>query len=66
MCEPQAGSLTDMPALPPDNSAPTTATFIQNVLDGLQAVPAPLAQQVAVLCRLAEQMGTPTQAPSMP
>jgi hypothetical protein len=55
-----------MPALPPDNSAPTTATFIQNVLDGLQAVPAPLAQQVAVLCRLAEQMGTPTQAPSMP
>jgi hypothetical protein len=66
MCEQRAGSLTDMPALPQDNSAQATATFIQSVLDGQQPVPSPLAQQVSVLCRLAEQMGAKPQAPSMP
>ena len=66
MCEQQAGSLTDMPALPQDNSALATATFIQSVLNGQQPVPLPLAQQVSVLCRLAEQMGATTQSPSMP
>jgi anthranilate phosphoribosyltransferase len=66
MCEQQAGSLTDMPALPQDNSAQATATFIQSVLNGQQPVPSPLAQQVSVLCRLAEQMGTPSTVPSLP
>ena len=66
MCEQQAGSLTDMPALPQDNSAQATATFIQSVLNGQQPVPSPLAQQVQVLCRLAEQMGAPSTVPSLP
>jgi len=66
MCEQQAGSLTDMPTLPQDNSAQATAVFIQSVLDGQHPVPSPLAQQVAVLCRLAAQMGATTQAPPLP
>jgi anthranilate phosphoribosyltransferase len=66
MCEPQAGSLTDMPALPQDNSAQATALFIQSVLIGEQPVPSPLAQQVSVLCRLAEHMGATPQAPHTP
>jgi anthranilate phosphoribosyltransferase len=66
MCEPQIGSLTDMPALPQDNSAQATAAFIQSVLDGQQPVPSPLAQQVSVLCRLAEHMGAPSTVPSLP
>ena len=66
MYEQQVGSLTDIPALPQNNSAQATATFIQSVLDGPQPVPSPLAQQVQVLCRLAEQMGAPSTVPSLP
>ena len=66
MCEQQAGSLTNMPALPLGNSAQATASFIQGVLDGQHPVPSPLAQQVSVLCRLAEQMGAPSTVPSLP
>jgi anthranilate phosphoribosyltransferase len=66
LCEQQAGSLADMPALPQDNSAQATALFIQSVLIGEQPVPSPLAQQVSVLCRLAEHMGATPQAPHMP
>ena len=66
MCEQQAGSLTDLPALPVDNSALATAAFIQSVLDGQSPTPAPLAQQVSVLCRLAKQMGAPSTPLSLP
>ena len=66
MCEQQAGSLTDMPTLPQDNSAQATAAYIHSVLNGQSPIPSPLAQQVSVLCRLAEQMGNPPQAPHMP
>ena len=66
MCEQQAGSLTDLPALPVDNSALATAAFIQSVLAGQSPVPAPLVQQVFVLCRLAEQMGVPSTTHSLP
>jgi anthranilate phosphoribosyltransferase len=66
MCEQQAGSLTDLPALPVDNSALATAAFIQSALDGQSPVPAPLVQQVSVLCRLAEQMGAPSTTHSLP
>jgi anthranilate phosphoribosyltransferase len=66
MCEQQAGSLTDMPALPQDNSAQATAMLIQSVLDGQHPVPAPLAKQVSVLCRLAQQIGATIQAPPLP
>ena len=66
MCEQQAGSLSDLPALPVDNSALATAAYIQSVLAGQSPVPAPLAQQVSVLCRLAEQMGATSTTPSLP
>jgi anthranilate phosphoribosyltransferase len=66
MCEQQAGSLTVMPALPQDNSAQATAMLIQSVLDGQHPVPAPLAKQVSVLCRLAQQIGATIQAPPLP
>jgi anthranilate phosphoribosyltransferase len=66
MCEQQSGSLTDLPALPVDNSAQATAAFIQSVLDGQSPTPAPLAQQVSVLCRLAKQMGAPSTPFSLP
>lgn len=66
MCEQQAGSLTDLPTLPEDNSAKATALFIQSALDGQSPIPGPLTQQVSALCRLAEQMGTPSARPSLP
>jgi len=52
--------------LPMDNSALATAAFIQSALDGQIPVPAPLAQQVSVLCRLAQHMGATSTAPSLP
>jgi anthranilate phosphoribosyltransferase len=66
MCEQQAGSLTDMPTLPQDNSAQATAAYIHRVLNGQSPIPSPLAQQVSVLCRLAAQMNVTTQAPPLP
>jgi hypothetical protein len=55
-----------MPTLPQDNSAQTTAAYIHSVLNGQSPVPAPLAQQVMVLCRLAEQIGAQSKALSSP
>lgn len=47
----QQGSLTRLPDLPKDISAAATATYIRDVLDGRQPVPAPIALQVAHIQR---------------
>ena len=49
----QTGSLTELPTLPLDNSALTTAKYIEDVLKGHLPVPPPIAHQVALLCHLA-------------
>ncbi len=50
--EHQAGALTSLPDLPPCD-APSTAGYIQAVLDGAAPVPLPIALQVAQIVRLA-------------
>jgi anthranilate phosphoribosyltransferase len=50
----QPGSLATVPGLPtPD--ADSTARWIQSVLEGREAVPAPIAAQVAHIVRLSEK-----------
>jgi anthranilate phosphoribosyltransferase len=55
--EAQEGSLARLPDLPtPD--APSTASWIQAVLGGLQPVPPPIATQVAHIVQLCRQKRT--------
>jgi anthranilate phosphoribosyltransferase len=55
----QAGSLTTLPELPHAIDAQSTATYIRKVMDGSQPVPAPIAQQVAHIVRLAQRVANP-------
>ena len=54
--EHQAGTLTNLPELPPCD-AQSTARYIQSVLDGALPVPHPIALQVEQIVRLAEVAG---------
>ena len=54
----QAGPLAALPSLPTAIDAAHTAARIRSVLDGAQPVPAPIAQQVEHILRLAAQMTT--------
>jgi anthranilate phosphoribosyltransferase len=54
--EAQAGTLKDLPDLPKTTDAATTATYIQSVLGGQQAVPASIAMQVEHILRLVKQL----------
>jgi anthranilate phosphoribosyltransferase len=51
--EPQTGTLTELPELPSAIDAESTAAYIQDVLSGKQAIPTPIAQQVAHIVQLA-------------
>jgi anthranilate phosphoribosyltransferase len=46
LCDTQEGSLATLPDLPKTCDAPTTAAYIEEVLQGSQPVPAPIAAQV--------------------
>lgn len=48
----QAGPLTSLPDLPTTTDAASTANYIGRVLSGAQAVPAPIALQVAHILRM--------------
>jgi anthranilate phosphoribosyltransferase len=48
----QAGSLTELPELPSAIDAASTAAYIGAVLAGSQAIPAPIAHQVAHILQL--------------
>jgi anthranilate phosphoribosyltransferase len=52
----QAGSLDNLPQLPATTEAGPTARYIEAVLSGAQALPAPIAQQVAHIVQLHEQL----------
>lgn len=56
--EAQGGPLAALPSLPTAIDAAHTAAWIRSVLDGAQPVPAPIAQQVEHILRLAAQMTT--------
>ncbi|MGE4243199.1 DNA-binding protein YbiB [Ramlibacter sp.] len=51
--EGQRGTLTDLPDLPKDTAAASTAAYIRDVLAGRQPVPSSLALQVEHILRLA-------------
>jgi anthranilate phosphoribosyltransferase len=52
----QGGSLSTLPDIPASTDAELTAQYIRQVLGGEQAVPAPIAQQVATVVKLAQQL----------
>jgi anthranilate phosphoribosyltransferase len=52
----QSGSLSSLPALPAGIDALGTADYIRAVMDGVQPVPAPIAQQVIEISRLISRM----------
>jgi anthranilate phosphoribosyltransferase len=52
----QGGSLSTLPDIPTSTDAEITAKYIRQVLCGEQPVPAPIAQQVATIVKLAKQL----------
>jgi hypothetical protein len=52
----QAGSLDRLPDLPTTTDAATTARYIEAVLAGKHALPAPITQQVAHIVQLHQQL----------
>lgn len=56
--EGQSGSLQSVPALPDGLDATATARYILQVLEGELPVPAPIAQQVALLVQMARALST--------
>jgi anthranilate phosphoribosyltransferase len=52
----QSGPLATLPELPTEIDAATTAAYIRQVLAGQQAVPAPIAQQVAHILLLSKSL----------
>jgi anthranilate phosphoribosyltransferase len=54
----QTGSLDNLPNLPATTEAEPTARYIEAVLAGAQPLPAPIAQQVAHIVQLHQQLGT--------
>ena len=54
--EHQGGPLHNLPDLPPAIDAASTAAYIQQVLDGAQPVPTPIAQQVAHILHLVQAL----------
>ena len=52
LCDTQEGSLASLPDLPKTCDAPTTAAYIQAVLQGDKPVPAPIAAQVEHILHL--------------
>ncbi len=54
--EHQAGSLPSLPELPTDIDVASTAAYIRAVLAGHSPVPAPIAQQVAHILRMAQAL----------
>ena len=52
----QTGSLESLPVLPASTEVAPTACYIQSVLSGAQPLPAPIAQQVAHIVQLHQQL----------
>jgi anthranilate phosphoribosyltransferase len=52
----QTGTLASLPDLPKAMDAATTATYIEAVMAGRQAVPTPIAQQVEHILQLTKKM----------
>ncbi|MDB5999791.1 MAG: DNA-binding protein YbiB [Rhizobacter sp.] len=59
---PQGGVLTELPVLPREHDASTTALYIQSVLSGEKPAPVPLLQQVETLMKTLIEMGQPAVA----
>ncbi|MGO4326464.1 DNA-binding protein YbiB [Cupriavidus sp. 2TAF22] len=57
LVDPTAGSISEVPELPPGNDVAQTAAWIRSVLDGKAPVPAPIATQVEAI-RSCLQQGT--------
>ncbi len=58
----QEGVLTELPVLPRNNDASTTARYIQSVVSGEKPAPPPLTQQVDCLVRSLASVGSPLAA----
>jgi anthranilate phosphoribosyltransferase len=56
---PQGGVLTELPVLPREFDAATTAVYIQGVVSGEKPAPLPLVQQVESLMKALAELGRP-------
>ena len=56
---PHDGVLTELPVLPRENDAATTALYIQSVVSGEKPAPVPLQQQCELLCRALAALAEP-------
>ncbi len=54
----QEGVLAELPLLPRDTDAASTAMYAQEVLSGSRPAPSPLARQVALICATLAQLET--------
>jgi anthranilate phosphoribosyltransferase len=61
----QTGPLASLPDLPSEIDALSTAAYISRVLSGQQAVPAPIAQQVEHILRIADEITHPMHSPTL-
>lgn len=59
----QDGVVTELPLLPREHDASTTALYIQAVLSGEKPAPAPLLRQVQAVLGALGALGTPATAP---
>lgn len=64
LCEPEAGSLTQVPDLPDGRHLDATVDYTLRVLDGLTPCPAPLRQQVEWILELLARRADPKSLPS--
>jgi anthranilate phosphoribosyltransferase len=55
MVDPVGGSIAEVPALPAGTDVAETAAWIRKVLDGTEAVPAPIATQIATIKECLQQ-----------
>jgi anthranilate phosphoribosyltransferase len=58
----QDGVVTELPLLPRENDAATTALYVQAVLGGEKPLPAPVARQVQVVLGALARLGQPSPA----
>lgn len=65
-CPAQEGALSDMPLLPAERDASSTALFVQSLLAGEKPMPAPIAQQISAVLTALATLAHPADARRLP
>lgn len=65
-CPAQEGALSDMPLLPAERDASSTALFVQSLLAGEKPMPAPIAEQISAVLTTLATLAHPADARRLP